>query len=144
FNPAHASRPLPPAREQHLAVHPPTRVGPPPHPPGTFVIGAVLGDTYEVVGQVGRGGMGTVRAARHLRLPVKRVAIKVLSAGIAQNSDAYTPFRREAEIASRIGHPTIIEVLDFNVLPDGTPYLVLEFLEGSSICRLISLKQVSY
>jgi hypothetical protein len=95
--------------------------------PGTVVAGS-----YEVTEVIGRGGMGAVWAARHLRLPGKRVAIKVLL-GTSVGEQALARFRREAEIASRIGHPNIVEVLDFNTLADGTPYQVLEFLDGESL-----------
>ena len=93
-------------------------------------VGTVLHGTYEVTGLLGRGGMGAVWTASHLRLPGKRVAIKVLHQA-SSNDESYARFRREAEIATRIGHPNIIEVLDWNTLPDGkTPYLVLEYLNG--------------
>ena len=95
-------------------------------------IGAVLSGTYQITALLGRGGMGTVWTASHLRLPGKRVAIKVLL-DTNQNDESYARFRREAEIASRIGHPNIVEVLDWNTLPNGTPYLVLELLLGESM-----------
>jgi serine/threonine-protein kinase len=60
------------------------------------------------------------------------VAIKVLLADVIQ-ADCMARFRREAEIASRLGHPNIVEVHDFNQLEDGTPYLVLEYLEGETL-----------
>ena len=95
-------------------------------------IGAVLGGTYQITALLGRGGMGAVWTASHLRLPGKRVAIKVLL-DTNQNDESYARFRREAEIASRIGHPNIVEVLDWNTLANGTPYLVLELLLGESL-----------
>ena len=104
-------------------------------------LGSVLGGTYEITRLIGKGGMGAVYEAKHLRLPGKKVAIKVLLAGIATDSEAYARFRREAEIASRLGHPNIVEVLDFNTLEDGTPYLVLEMLSGESLAtRLVTGK----
>jgi serine/threonine-protein kinase len=96
-------------------------------------VGTVLGDTYEVTQLIGQGGMGAVWAAKHKRLP-KRFAVKVLL-GALQDSEGYARFRREAEIASKIGHPNIVEVLDFNTLASGTPYLVMEFLEGESLAK---------
>jgi tRNA A-37 threonylcarbamoyl transferase component Bud32 len=95
-------------------------------------VGSVIGGTYRIEGLLGRGGMGAVFAASHARLPGKRVAIKVLHAEIA-TPESLARFRREAEIASRLGHPNIVEVHDFNELPDGTPYLVLEYLPGESL-----------
>jgi serine/threonine-protein kinase len=100
--------------------------------PVTFGVGTVVAGTYEVTALLGQGGMGAVFVARHLRLPGKRVALKVLHQG-GKDGEAYARFRREAEIVSRIGHPNIVEVLDFNTLPDGTPYLVLELLTGESL-----------
>jgi len=96
-------------------------------------VGAVVADTYQVTGLLGRGGMGSVWEASHLRLPGKRVAIKVLHADIAADQEALARFRREAEIATRLGHPNIVEVHDFNTLPDGQPYLVLELLVGEAL-----------
>ena len=100
--------------------------------PVPFGVGTVVAGTYEVTALLGQGGMGAVFVARHLRLPGKRVALKVLHQG-GKDGEAYARFRREAEIVSRIGHPNIVEVLDFNTLPDGTPYLVLEYLAGESL-----------
>src|SRR5581483_2240139 len=96
-------------------------------------VGTVVAETYEVTHLLGQGGMGAVWAAKHRRLPGKRVAVKVLHGGQAIDQEAFARFRREAEIASRIGHPNIVEVLDFNTLPSGTPYLILEYLEGESL-----------
>jgi serine/threonine-protein kinase len=95
-------------------------------------VGTVLDRTYELTGKLGSGGMGTVWQARHLRLP-KAVAVKVLREAIDTGSDVYARFRREAEIASELGHPHIVEALDFNTLDDGSPYLVLELLRGQSL-----------
>ncbi len=97
-------------------------------------VGARVADTYEVVRLLGSGGMGEVWLARHLRLPGKQVAIKVLHTRVGGLSDeALARFRREAEVATRIGHPNIVEVHDYNTLPSGAPYLVLEFLQGESL-----------
>jgi len=99
---------------------------------GDIQIGTVLSGTYQITGLLGRGGMGTVWTASHLRLPGKKVAVKLLLA-TNQNDESYARFRREAEIATRIGHPNIVEVLDWNTLADGTPYLVLELLQGETL-----------
>jgi serine/threonine-protein kinase len=97
--------------------------------------GAVVGETYRIGSLLGRGGMGAVWAAEHLRLPGKRVAVKVLLDPAAAGEEMFQRFRREAEIASRLGHPNIIEVLDFNLLPSGQPYIVLEYLQGETLAR---------
>jgi len=98
-------------------------------------VGGVVGDTYRVTRLLGRGGMGAVWAAEHVRLPGRQVAVKVLlSPGVAEG-EPFARFRREAEIASRLGHPNIVQVLDFNTLPAGEPYIVLELLEGETLAQ---------
>jgi serine/threonine protein kinase len=94
--------------------------------------GVVVAETYEITRLLGQGGMGAVWEAKHLRLPGKRVVVKVLLFG-ATDAVVLARFRREAEIGSRLGHPNIVQVLDFNTLPDGTPYIVLELLQGESL-----------
>ncbi|MBI5542289.1 MAG: serine/threonine protein kinase [Deltaproteobacteria bacterium] len=109
-------------------------IAPPPQPV-SLAAGARLSDTYELICLIGRGGMGAVWEAQHLRLP-KRVAVKVLREEVVgEDPETFQRFRREAEIASQIGHPHIVEVLDYNVLPDGVPYIVLELLQGESLAQ---------
>jgi serine/threonine-protein kinase len=110
---------------------------------GELPVGTVLRDTYEISSVLGRGGMGSVFLARHLRLPGKQVAIKVLRKNVELGPDVYVRFRREAEIASRLGHPNIIEVLDFNTLEDGSPFLVMEYLQGQSLGRRLKKGRLS-
>src|SRR5215831_15993214 len=94
--------------------------------------GVVVADTYEVTRLIGRGGMGAVWEAKHLRLPGKLVVLKVLVGGTT-DPRVLARFRREAEIGSHLGHPNIVQVLDFNTLPDGSPCLVLELLRGETL-----------
>lgn len=93
--------------------------------PGTEIDG-----TYRIVEKLGEGGMGAVYVAELIRLP-KRVALKVLH--VAADEAAKARFRREAEIAAKVHHPRIVEVLDYNFLEDGSPYLVMELLEGHDL-----------
>jgi serine/threonine protein kinase len=96
-------------------------------------IGTVLRDTYELTSLLGKGGMGSVFLARHLRLPGKQVAVKVLLYDDELSDEQLARFRREAEIASQLGHPNIVEVLDFHTLENGAPYMVMEYLRGESL-----------
>jgi serine/threonine protein kinase len=107
----------------------------PPSVTHDIPLGTILRDTYEIAGVLGRGGMGTVFLANHLRLPGRQVAIKVLKKDAGLGRDVLVRFRREAEIASRLGHPNIIEVLDFDNLKDGSPFLVMECLRGQPLSR---------
>jgi serine/threonine-protein kinase len=101
-------------------------------------VGAVVAETYRIQALIGRGGMGAVWAAEHLRLPGKHVAVKVLLDAAAGGEEMLQRFRREAEIASRLGHPNIVEVLDFNTLPTGQPYIVLEYLQGETLAARLT------
>lgn len=95
--------------------------------------GTILSETYEIVRRIGAGGMGAVYEARHLRLASRRVAVKVLLREAADDTELYSRFRREAEIGARLGHPHIVAVTDWDRLPSGEPFLVMELLDGEDL-----------
>jgi tRNA A-37 threonylcarbamoyl transferase component Bud32 len=80
--------------------------------------------------------MGEVYEAVHTRFP-GRFAIKVLLDEMAKKEDVQKRFRREAEIACSLRHPNIVQVTDFNWLPDQSPYLVMEYLEGEEVDHVL-------
>jgi eukaryotic-like serine/threonine-protein kinase len=94
-------------------------------------IGSALGN-YEILEIEGVGGMGVVYKSRHKMLG-KPVAVKVLHERFARRDGAVDQFLREAQAASRIRHPNIIDVTDFGIAPDGSVYFVMEYLEGISL-----------
>ena len=100
----------------------------------TIDVGSEIAGTYKIESLLGKGGMGSVFLASHNRLTGKRVAIKLLHAEVS-DPEILLRFEREAQIASKLGHPNIVTVHDFNVTPDGTPYLVLEYLQGQSLAE---------
>jgi tRNA A-37 threonylcarbamoyl transferase component Bud32 len=102
-----------------------------------FDIGSTIADTYTIERELGRGGMGIVLLASHARLPGKKVAIKVLDARMA-SEEMLARFKREAHIVSVLAHPNIVHVEDYNVAADGTPYLVLEYLQGESLAQRLA------
>src|SRR3954451_25158142 len=92
--------------------------------------GTLLHGTFRVLRQIGQGGMGTIYAATHARL-AGHYAVKVLQTEGGRGFErALERFRREAEITSALHHPHIIQIFDFNTMPDGRPYLVMEHLDG--------------
>jgi serine/threonine protein kinase len=93
----------------------------------------IVSGTYRILKKIAAGGMGVVYQAEHIRLPGHTVALKVLMPEVAHDLEALARFRREAEICTRLQHPNIIRVSDFNLLEDGTPYLVMDYLEGESL-----------
>lgn len=96
--------------------------------------GIVLGGAYHLVGCIGQGGMGAVYEAHHLRLQ-KRVAVKLMRRAMAKNQEALARFHREATVASRLGHPNLVNVIDFGTSDQGEPYLVMDYLEGEDLDR---------
>jgi serine/threonine-protein kinase len=99
--------------------------------------GTVLDGTYRIVRPLAEGGCGEVYVAAHTRLPGE-FAIKVLHRSLLQDDEALSRFRREAEITSSLHHPHIVQVFDFNVTPEGVPYLVMELLEGQLLTKRVS------
>jgi WD40 repeat protein/serine/threonine protein kinase len=86
---------------------------------------------YEVLGLLGRGGMGIVYQARQLALN-RLVAVKMLPAGDPDDAGERIRFRREAEAAARLQHPNIVQVHEVGEA-DGRPYFTLEFCAGGSL-----------
>jgi serine/threonine protein kinase/Tol biopolymer transport system component len=97
-------------------------------------IGTVLGP-YQIVAELGAGGMGEVYRARDTRLG-RDVALKVLRSGTIRNADSRRRFAHEANAAGALNHPNIVAVFDVNL--DGeTPYIVAELVEGESLRKVL-------
>src|SRR5215470_12491018 len=94
--------------------------------------GDVIDGKYRIVRLIGEGGMGAVYEGENIRIH-RTVAIKVLHAGVAENQDAVQRFEREAQAAGRIGSEHIVEVLDLGDLPTGDRFMVMEYLDGSTL-----------
>lgn len=99
------------------------------------LIGQRIG-SYQVLRLLGVGGMGEVYEVRHENLK-RRAAIKILKQEYAQNQQIAERFLNEARIVSVIQHPGLVSVLELGHMPDGRPYMVLEFLEGESLAQRI-------
>ena len=102
------------------------------------LIGPKLGD-YVIISKIGGGGMGIVYEALQ---PVihKRVAIKVIRPDIAREEKEIQRVLEEARASTSIRHRGIVDVFNFGQLPDGRPYMVMEYLTGASLGELISEK----
>jgi serine/threonine protein kinase len=107
---------------------------------GALPAGLVLNGTYRVGERLASGGMGEVYVATHERLPV-RVAIKVLHRDSLGRPDAIDRFGREALIMAGLRHPHVTQIFEFNVTQDGTPYLVMELLEGVNLQTFLDQHQ---
>ncbi len=101
----------------------------------TEALPRVLGD-YELQREIGRGGMGTVYAARRLS-DEAAVAIKVLHPWLAGDASSLQRFEREAQAAMSLRHPHLIPVLSADIT-GRTPFFVMELIDGESLDRLLS------
>lgn len=93
--------------------------------------GSVLG-SYRVLELLGKGGMGYVYRAEHVKL-AREVAIKLLRSDYARRRDAVYRFIQEARTVNRIRHRNIVDIPDIVELEDGTTFIVMEFLRGMSL-----------
>lgn len=87
---------------------------------------------YEVLGELGHGGMAVVYRARDPQL-LREVAVKVLHPHLSSDVESRKRFLREAQSAARLRHPNIVEVFDFSVEEDRESFMVTELLDGPTL-----------
>ena len=107
-----------------------------PPPESAGLVGRVLSDRYRIEAVLGEGGMGAVYLAEHV-LMHKRVAVKVLHPEMTRMPEVVARFEREAMAAAHIEHPNVAAATDFGKLDDGSFFLVLEYIEGTSLRDLL-------
>lgn len=146
-----AVKPTPPEAPFHDTVSGPdqlkTRITPPSEtgddgkavklsqPLGTQV-GRVLGGRYQLDKIIGSGGMGEIYRARRLHIG-DTVAVKVLRPDVIENEKTRQRFYREARAAAMLHHPNAVVIHDFGEDTDGTAYIVMELLTGSSLRKAL-------
>ena len=91
---------------------------------------------YRIIQRLGIGGMGEVFKVEHTFLGSTRV-VKIIRAQISGSSDAHERFLREARLATKVQHPNVATLHDFSALPDGSHYMVWEFIEGDNLAQLV-------
>src|SRR5215203_7198900 len=100
----------------------------------TIAKGTSLGP-YEILSQIGAGGMGEVWRARDQRIG-RDVAVKVLANSFAQGDERIWRFEQEARAAGALNHPGLVTIFDVGTV-DGSPYIVMELLEGPTLREVI-------
>src|SRR4026208_800855 len=103
---------------------------------GDSLLGQTLADKYRIDERLNEGGMGTVYRGTHVLMD-KTVAIKVLRPSLAADEKIVARFSREARAASRISHPHALSVTDFGEAENGVVFLVMEFLNGTTLKNVI-------
>jgi serine/threonine protein kinase len=100
------------------------------------LIGTIIQNRYQILRLIGEGGMGVVYEGKHLTIE-RQVAIKLIHSSFAKDSESVGRFYREAKAAASARNEHIVEVFDMDVLPDGSPFMVQEYLEGCDLGKLI-------
>jgi len=95
-------------------------------------VGTVIAGKYRLDARLGSGGMGTVWSCTHLALG-ERMAVKIVSTSTALSQDVRSRFSREARAAARLKSRFSVQVFDSGELPLGTPYIVMEYLDGETL-----------
>lgn len=103
------------------------------------LVGEIIANRYLVSRQLGKGGMGQVYLARHIRMG-RQCAIKVLNRSLTNDVSAIGRFSREATNASRINHPNVAHIYDFGETPEHGVYLAMEYVEGEPLSKIIAAK----
>jgi serine/threonine-protein kinase len=101
-----------------------------------LLVGRTIGEKFALEAIIGAGAMGAVYRARQIALE-KTVAVKVMHRGLLADPTFATRFHREAKAASRLDHPHSIRIIDFGEEPDGLLYLVMDYLDGRDLLRVI-------
>lgn len=100
---------------------------------GETLVGTMVSGRYLVEQELGQGGMGKVYLARDVTLYSRKVVIKVLLQASLSDPYVVTKFRQEVEALSRIDHPNVVSVLGADKLPNGEPYIVMQYVEGVTL-----------
>jgi serine/threonine-protein kinase len=102
------------------------------------LVGKVVAGKYQIVKQLGEGGMGCVYLAEQkLGTSVRKVALKTLHKHLSHDPHIKARFDREAGTVAALEHPNTIQVYDFGEMEDGTLYLVMEFVQGRSVADIL-------
>jgi serine/threonine-protein kinase len=99
-------------------------------------VGRTAGGKYRLVRLLGSGGMGEVYEAQHSAIG-RRFAIKFLHSLLASNGESVARFQREAQAAGGLENENIAAVVDIGTADDGAPFLVMEYLEGEDLAKLL-------
>src|ERR1700712_2933070 len=95
--------------------------------------------SVRLVSPLGAGGMGAVWLADHTALNT-RVVVKFMLGGLDSSTSARSRFKREAEAASQVKSPHVVQTFDYGLTPEGVPFIVMEHLEGRDLGAEISAR----
>ena len=109
---------------------------PPPPTSSATLVGTLVAGKYRVKRVLGHGGMGTVYKAENQAIG-RTVALKILHTHLADDGITLARFQREARVAASAGHEHVVEMLDMGVEPSGAPFIVMEYVRGRSLAKVL-------
>ncbi|HEU4612209.1 MAG TPA: serine/threonine-protein kinase, partial [Kofleriaceae bacterium] len=131
----------PPLRKE--STRPPRGMHTPTAPPRSAAVrvttaqhSSLIGGRYQIVKRIGQGGMGKVYEVNHIHLS-RRFALKIISNTVAETDEARELFYREARFASAMSHPNITSVVDFGEDEKVGMFMVMEFVDGEPLHRIL-------
>jgi len=104
--------------------------------PPAPIVGQIFAERYEILSILGEGGMSIVYKARH-RFMERIVAIKLLRSTMISDALSLERFRQEAQAVSLLNHPNIVSVYDFGIVDDVQPFLVMDYLDGTTLAEVL-------
>jgi len=109
----------------------------PLRPATDIASGAVLRGKYEILEKLGQGGMGVVYKVRHVHFD-ELYALKIVTSHLSEDPTFLQRFRAEALLMRRLNHPHAVRVHDFDETEDGRPFMVMEYVEGQGLDKLLA------
>ncbi len=100
------------------------------------LIGTTIEGRYQLRELLGKGGMGAVFIATHLKLGID-VAVKVIRPAVAGDDIATERFRREARATAQVDNPHVVQAIDFGKLDDGSDFFVLQLVQGTALSEVL-------
>lgn len=100
------------------------------------LIGTVIADKYEIMSPLGKGGMSMVYKAKH-KMMDRVVAVKLLRPELCAIPQLVERFKNESRAISSLRHPGIVAVFDFGLMKNATPFLVMDYLEGETLDKVL-------
>jgi serine/threonine protein kinase len=116
----------------------PTVLDPTRLPSNHEMIGQLLSGRYLIQKEIKRGGMGVVYLALDQQLHARPVVVKVLLDQSFQSEYVVQKFRQEVEALSRIDHPGIVGIIDAGELPNGRPFIIMQYVDGVTLRSVIN------
>jgi hypothetical protein len=102
------------------------------------IVGTTLNGRYRIQRKLGHGGFGVVYLAADEKMLSRPVVVKALADDGKENDWIAKKFKQEIEALARIDHPSIVGIFDVGEMPDGKPYIVMQYVDGFSLRSLIS------